>query len=326
VHCSDFKIVEAAWLCRARGIPGPDPVAATIVASKALSYEFLRRRGFDMLFSCIPMTTSDFGIQVGGPIIVKPEHGSGTSRLHPWAYRVFDGLADFRRWLVRENLIDEFLGQQRAPSHHTGRYLVQEFVETDRLCYVETMLNDSEINACDQRSLWLRKPEMTVETSMCGERFDDARSVVAMARAFAEIGLRRTLLGFQCVERKGKLYPIDPIVRPAATFGLLAERLGLRLFEHSLSFILGQDRGFGFSWPASHVGVRRVYVPARRGRYKLRFLPGCIPLVSTISSGRKAYDDMGHSWGAFGLVCSGKKEFEDRVRQAVASVEMRRVA
>jgi hypothetical protein len=326
IHCSDFKIIEAAWLCRAHNIPGPDPVAATIVASKALSYEFLRALGFNVLFSYVPMEAADLRIRFNKPIIVKPEYGSGTSRLHPWAYGVFDGVADFRRYLEKQGLLDQFFSHQQAPFFQTGRYLVMEFIDAERLCYVETLINDRETVACDQRSLWLRKPEMTVETSLCGERFRDAKSVVAMAREFARIGLRRTLLGFQCVEKNGKLYPIDPIVRPAASFGLLAEKLNLRFFEQALAFMLGVDRKFKFAWPARYVGVRRIYAPRKQGRYVLQFDPGCIPLVSNVSYRKKAYDDMGHAWGAFGLVCKGRKEFLDRVRKAVASTRVRRVA
>jgi hypothetical protein len=326
IQCSDFKIVEAAWQCRAYNIPGPDPVAATIVSSKVLAGQFLRRAGFEMLFSFVPMAPADLRLDFNGPVIVKPEYGSGTSRLHPWAYGVFDRLADFRRYLARQELTEKFFGHQRAPHPVTGKYFVMEFVQSDQLRYIETLVSDRKVAAYEQRNIWLRNPGMTVETALCGQRFRDVKSVVAMAEAFARIGLRRTFLGMQCMEKQGKLYPIDFQLRPAASIGLLAEKLDLRFFEQALAFMLGWDRDFEFAWPTRAVGVRRVYLPHRRGKYRLKFGEDCIPLQTTVSCSRKAYDDMGTTWGVFGLVCNSKREFLERAERVAASVTARRIA
>src|SRR3989442_5252361 len=49
--CSDSRLRDAAWLARNHGIPGVDPVAASVVSSKALPYGVLPSQGFDLRLS-----------------------------------------------------------------------------------------------------------------------------------------------------------------------------------------------------------------------------------------------------------------------------------
>jgi len=124
--CSDHKFVDAAWLAHAHGVPASGPAAAVIASSKALAYQFLRSRGFEMLPFLVPVSEADFALRWSRPVIVKPEQGSGTFALHPWGYQVFDGLRDFRQFLSRSGHMSAFLENQLHPHPDSGRYVVME--------------------------------------------------------------------------------------------------------------------------------------------------------------------------------------------------------
>ena len=91
---SDSRGLDAAWMSRTCGVPGPDPAAVAIARSKSLTYEFLQRKGFDLLPWFVPVHEQDLHRAFAGPIIVKPDSGSGSSSPLPWGYRVFESLRD----------------------------------------------------------------------------------------------------------------------------------------------------------------------------------------------------------------------------------------
>jgi hypothetical protein len=294
--CSDSRLRDAAWLARNRRVPGSEPAAAAILASKALAYDFLRARGFDMLFSYVPLVRADLGISFDRPVIVKPEYGSGTYAPHPWGYKVFSGMADLRSHFRRRGIERRFLEYQAQPDPRVGRYLVMEYVPSQWTHAVECIVNDGEVDVFDQYSMMSRPKAMTMKTAVMGERLPGARRIVAMAREFARLGLRRSLLIIQCVERENALYPIDFNMRVAALVDRLNQKCGLGFCERALRFMLGRSASIGFRWPAPRVGIHRLYLPQRPGRWRAAFGAAAIPLVTEVAyDPRKPYD-WGYAW------------------------------
>jgi hypothetical protein len=323
--CSDSRLRDAAWLARNYGIPGPDPAAAAVLSSKALAYDFLRGKRFEMLFSYVPVERADLGMAFDRPVIVKPEYGSGTYAPHPWGYQVFASMAELRAHFRRRRLERRFFDYQAQPHPRIGRYLVMEYVPTGWTHAVQCIVNDGDVDIFDQFSCTLRPRAMTVETVVMGERLREARKLVAMAREFARLGLRRSLLTIQCVERDGKLYPIDFNVRVGALFDRFNKKRGLGFYERALSFMLGRSAAMEFHWPAPRVGIHRMYLPLRPGRWRAAFGPGAIPLVTEVAyDPRKPYD-FGYAWPGFAVLGTSKADALKRVESVLAATSVTQV-
>jgi hypothetical protein len=325
VPCSDQRLRDAAWLARSHGVPGPDPAAAAVVSSKALAYDFLRARGFETLFSYVPLAGADLEMRFDRPVIVKPEFGSGTYAPHPWGYKVFASLASLRRWLRRRGLERRFFAYQGLPDPRAGRYLVMEYVPTEWTHAVQCIVGDRDVDVFDQFSCTLRPESMTVKTVVMGERLPQASTIVAMAREFARLGLRRSLLTIQCVERESKLYPIDFNVRVGALFDRFNKKRALGFYEHALRFMLGQSEAMGFAWPSPRVGIHRLYLPVRPGRWRADFGEGAIPLVTEVAYDRRKPYDFGYAWPGFAVLTRSKAETLETVERVLAGTTVRRV-
>jgi hypothetical protein len=324
--CSDFCLRDAAWLARSHDVPGPDPAAAAIVASKALAYDFLRSRGFATLYSFVPLGAADLAIEFDRPVIVKPEHGSGTYAPHPWGYKVFASVAAMRRWLRQRRLERRFFEYQAIPDPRAGRYLVMEFVPTDWTHAVQCIIGgEGEVEVFDQFSCTLRPKSMTVQTVVLGEELPQAGNIVAMAKEFARLGLRRSLLTIQCVERDGALYPIDFNVRIGALFDRLNKKRKLGFYEEALKFMLGRSATMGFAWPAPRVGIHRMYLPYRPGRWRAQFGGGAIPLVTEVAYDPRKPFDFGYAWPGFAVLSSDKAATLAKVDAVLATTTVSRV-
>jgi hypothetical protein len=318
-------MVDAAWLSVAHGIPGPDPIAATILASKALAYQFLRSRGLPTLPFYVPLSPRDLNIAFSRPIIVKPEHGSGTVSWHPWGYRTFDGIKDFRRYLAAERLERQFFLHQETPHAAVGRYLVMEFVESEWLYGAHLSVGDTGARAYDQFSFTVDKTLMTPIITIYNDRLKGGKSLVAMATEFGRLGFRRALLSIQAVKRHGTLYPIDFNFRPTAMVNRLNEALDTHLYEHALAFLLGRDAHIDFSWPAQYVVSYRMYLRKKKGKYKAEFGADSIPLMTGISYDPKKPYDWGYAWPSFALLCEDKGQIMKRISRVLAATTIRRV-
>jgi hypothetical protein len=325
IPCSDQRLRDAAWLSRSHGVPGPDPVAAAVLSSKALAYDFLRARGFEMLFSYVPLAGLDLEIRFDRQVIVKPEYGSGTYAPHPWGYRVFASVGELRRWLRRCRLERRFFEAQALPDPRAGRYLIMEYVPTDWLHDVQCIIGDGEAVMYDQHSIALGPGSMRVKTLVLGEQLPQAPTVLAMAREFARLGLRRSLLRIQCIEREGKLYPIDFNMRIGVLVDCLNKKRRLGFYEHALRFMLGQNERMAFSWPSPRVGLHRMYLPLRPGRWRADFGEGAIPLVSDVTyDPRKPYD-FGYAWPGFAVLSRSKTEALAKIESVLARTTVRRL-
>jgi hypothetical protein len=323
--CSDSRLRDAAWLARSHGVPGPDPAAAVVVASKALAYDFLRGKGFDMLFSYVPLAGADLELKFERPVIVKPEYGSGTYAPHPWGYQVFESMAELRAHFRRARLERRFFEYQAMPDPRAGRYLIMEYVPSGWTHAVQCIVGDGEVEVFDQFSCTLRPESMTVKTVVLGERLAQERKLVAMAREFARLGLRRSLLTIQCVERAGTLYPIDFNVRVGALFDRFNKKRDLGFYECALRFLLGESESMGFAWPAPRVGIHRMYLPLRPGRWRAHFGAGAIPLVSEVAyDPRKPYD-FGYAWPGFAVLSESKDGALRKVDEVLAATTVSRV-
>jgi hypothetical protein len=238
---------------------------------------------------------------------------------------VFENMADLCAHFRRGRLERRFFEYQQQPDPRAGRYLIMEYVPTGWTHAVQCIIGDGEVDIFDQFSCTLRPKSMTVQTVVAGERLAQARQIVAMARQFARLGLRRSLLTIQCVERAGTLYPIDFNVRVGALFDSLNKKCDLGFYEGALRFMLGRSDAVGFAWPAPRVGVHRMYLPVRPGRWRAAFGPGAIPLVTEVAfDPRKPYD-FGHAWPGFAVLGRSKADALDKVDAVLAATTVERV-
>jgi hypothetical protein len=307
------------------GVPGPDPVAATIVTSKALAFEFLRSRGFDVLFSRVPLHPRDLGFPFKRPIILKPERGSGGVGVHPWAYRTFDGTGDLKRYLSRARMERRFFEYQRDPHPIAGRYFIQEFIDTKWLHVVRMSIGEKRTSVFEQSAFTVHPGSKKVESRISGEPLPGMQRIVAMAREFGRIGFRPAILLIQCVRASGVLQPIDFNFRISAAFDLQNEVLGLNYYEKALAFLLGQEDRITYSSPRPHIGVHHMYLRPRKGRYEVEFGAGCIPLITQVTYDPKKPYDYGHAWPAFAVICRDRRDFMRQVKKVVDSAKLRRV-
>ena len=264
VACSDYRAVDAAWLCQRYGIPGPDPIAATIATHKSLAYSFLRAQGFRMLHWQVPLGGEELRDGFDRPVIVKPDRASGSFSRHPWGYRVFASTSAFHAWLVRNGQLRRFERYQAEPSSWSGRYLVMEYVASRNLYGVAALVGERHATVYDAHEMRTMPGSMVVDRILFGERHRDAPSVARMAAAFAGIGLRRSIVYLQCVERAGRLYPIDINLRPGTMFDLAVDALRLPFYDWALAAFTGRARAARFRWPHRRVGVRRIALALRR--------------------------------------------------------------
>jgi hypothetical protein len=325
IPCTDLRVVDAASLARMHGVPGPDPAAATILASKALAFEFLRSRGFDLLFSRIPLCRQDLDLPFRRPIIVKPERGSGGVGHHPWAYRIFDGTADFKRYLSGARMEKRFFEYQADPHPASGRYFIMEFVETQWLNVVRMAVSENRVSVFEQSAFTVHPGSMKVESRISGEPLQGIERIVAMAREFGRIGFHRAILLIQCVRARGLLQPIDFNFRTSAAFDLQSEVLGLKYYEKALAFLLGDEQRVAYSSPKPHIGVHHMYLRPREGSYEVKFDANCIPLITRVSYDPKKPYDYGHAWPTFCVICKDRGDFLRQVREVVGSAKLQRV-
>lgn len=324
--CSDFKAVDAAWLAKIHGIRGSDPIMASIATNKSFAYHFLQQQGFEMLFWHVPLREEDLSISFKGPIILKPEKGSGSFAHHPWGYQVFESLAAFRRYLVRNKLKDLFFAYQADPSWWYGRYIAMEYVEAKELYSVAAAVGDKSLSVYDCSTMSVMDDCMQVEWMLVGERHPDAESVIRMIEALSEHNLRRTIIYIQCVAKHGKLYPIDLNLRPGTMGDCAVRALGLPFYPASLAFMLGLEDEMRFSWPAPRVGIKRINVPITRQRRRVEFGAGAVPLISELSfNPRKPYD-LGHAYPMFAVLCDSRPEFEQRIAEIEAGAAITKIA
>lgn len=320
--CSDHRFVDAAWLAQAYGAPGPDPAAAVIASSKALAYQYLRSRGFPMLPFIVPESEDELAVPWSGPVMVKPEHGSGSFAVHPWGYRVFDSLRGLRQFLARGRHGDAFFENQARPHPDSGRYFVMEYVETQRLYTTHFALSDRKVAAYDHWVTYTHPETRQVESQFCGQRHPRSGDIAAMARAFLRLGLRRTLLTIQCVERGGRLFPIDFNFRVAPTVDRLWTVLRSSFYVDALRFLTGRSPKLDFAWPSPRMGIHRLLgFKAPRGA-RVRFGPECIPLVDSVSyDPRKPYD-IGYVFPMFAFRCRDHADFHSRLRAALSDIRV----
>ena len=325
IPCTDLRVVDAALLGRMHGVPGPDPVAATIVTSKALAFEFLRSHGFDVLFSRVPSCRQDLDLPFRRPIMLKPERGSGGVGAHPWAYRTFDGTADLKRYLSRAGVENRFFEYQTDPHPVAGRYFIQEFVETKWLHVVRMSISETGPSVFEKSAFTVHPRLMKVENRISGEPLPGIERIVAMAREFGRLGFHRAILLIQCVRARGVLQPIDFNFRISAAFDLQNEALGLDYYEKALAFLLGHEGRVAYSSPKPHIGVHHMYLRPRKGRYEVEFGADCIPLITQVTYDPKKPYDYGHAWPAFAVICRDRRDFLRQVREVVDSAKIRRV-
>jgi len=323
--CSDFLAVDAARLARAHGIPGPDPLAVTIAGDKSLAYEFLRSRGFRTLFWHVPTREEDLGIALDCAVIVKPEKGSGSFAGYPWAYKTFRNLRAFGRYLKTRKLHRKFFEYQSRPDSLLGRFFVMEYAPTSVIHSVAAVVGDKRVEECAVGDLTTH-PETKMPMSMIvGKRHREAAAAFAMIEAFAKAGLRRSVVYLQCIEHKGRLYPMDVNLRTGTLWAAAAEGLDLRLHTRILAFQLGLEPRLRFRWPAPYVGVWRMPLPLEGGRRRVIFGDGCIPLITELSYDPKKPYDIGHAWPMFAVAFRGYEDFDARADAIMASAEIRRL-
>jgi hypothetical protein len=322
--CSDFLAVDAARLARAHGLPGPDPLAVTIAGDKSLAYEFLRSRGFRTLFWHVPAREEDLGIPFDGPVIVKPEKGSGSFAGYPWAYRTFGSLRAFGRWLKQRKLHRKFFEYQRRPDSLLGRFFVMHYAPTSLIHAVSAVIGDRKIEECAVGELSTDAETKMPMSMIVGKRHPDAGAGFAMIEALAAAGLRRSVVYLQCIEHEGKLYPIDVNLRTGTLWAAAAEGLDLRLHTRILAFQLGIEARLQFRWPVPYVGVWRMPLPLESGRRRVVFGDGCIPLITELSYDPEKPYDIGHAWPMFAMKFRRYEDFDARADAVMASAEVRR--
>jgi len=320
IPASDFRALDAAWMCLHHGIPGPEPAAVAIASSKSLTYAFLRSRGFELLPWLVPGEERDLKLSLKGPIILKPDSGSGSVSKAPWAYRVFDDLRDFRAYLNREELIGKFFEMQRAGGIH--RHLAMRYVESSDVYSVAAVVGDRRPALFDVNATQTMADSKVIGRIIIGLRHRATASAFAMASALVEAGLRRSIIFLQCVARRGKLYPIDLNLRPGTLWSLAAVKLISTAYQELLSVILGYKNAAEMRWPAPYVGIARAPMPLRKGRYRVELAGSAVSLLDEIAYDPGKYYDIGHAWPTLAINCQRPEEFALRLPAAIASIKL----
>jgi hypothetical protein len=317
IPCSDYRVSEAALLCHAHGIRGPRPSIAAIASSKALTYDFLARAGFEVLYWQVPRQPRDLLASFDRPVIVKPDSGAGSYSPLPWGYRVFDDLRDFRRYLRTEGLTGQFFEHQ---ADERTRSVVMECVPSPRMFTITTVVGDGEAMLYDRNTFRTTTASKVVDWMLMGDTHPDLKKAVAMANAFAAAGMHRSILYLQSVERGGRLFPIDLNLRPGTMWELAAEGMGARPYETLLAAMLGLEHGGRIAWPAPYVGIRKVLLPKRRKSFRVAF--GAVPLISRCRFVRGKPYDLGHAWPLFAVPCQRPEEFDRRADAIIAATRI----
>jgi hypothetical protein len=319
---SDFRALEAAWMAHTYGVPGPDPVMVAIATSKSLTYEFLRRRGFSLLRWLVPVWERDLEVGFAGPVFVKPDCGSGSVSGKPWGYRAFESLADFHRFLRRRKLLARFLEAQRDPRQ---RHLVMEHVAAREQWSVATVAGDGAPVLYDTNIMYPMAHCSVIERDLVGARHPDTANVVRMARVMATAGLRRSVIYFQCVQRRGRLYPMDLNLRPGTMWSHGAAVMKVGAHEEILAVLLGLKAKPSIAWPAPYVGFARV--PMRRpARVAAQFRhPQALPLIERTHLDPSRPYDLGHAWPMFAVLCERPRDFARKAGAILASTRLTRL-
>ena len=321
---SDSRGLDAAWMARTYGVPGPDPVAVGIARSKSLTYEFLSRRGFELLRWLVPVCERDLRGSIGGPVIVKPDCGTGSSSPQPWGYRVFDDLRDFRRYLYRENLLERFFATQSTRPDQ--KQLVMEYVDAD-LWSVGTVAGNGTAHLYDCNVMQTLPNSKVMGRVLLGVRHPDVQTPVRMAGVLANAGLRRSIIYFQCVPRNGRLYPFDLNLRPGTMWEQAAVCLRVPAYDEVLAVLLGLKDRPQIRWPARHIGLVRVPRELRRGEYRAKCSdPSAIPVIDRVRYDPAKPYDAGHAFAMYALVCRRPSDFHPRAAAVIAGTKLERVA
>lgn len=323
--CSDHTLTQAAWLCQTYNVPGPSVAAAAIASSKALTYEFLRSRGFEMLFYLLPLRRADLHVPFNGPIIVKPERGSGSYSALPWGYRVFDSMADFRRFLRVRKLEDAFLDRQWKNAARSGGDVIMEYIEAPSIRGLVSVSSDESVESFTEYTATVDPATLKITSAVYGERIPGMDRVVGMLREFVALGLRRSVLMVQCVAKQGKLHLIDLNFRTSPLFDRMNGVLQTEFYEKALLFMIGRRRNTPFSWPAPRAGVLRHYAALGPGNYRVRYGPDCIPLVNRFARGKEKPYDYAYLHPAFGLLCNNFEDFEKRAAKALSELRIEKL-
>jgi len=302
ISCSDFRAAEASWLAQAHGIHAADPLAATIATSKSLAYQAMRRAGFDSLWFIVPRRDEDLQrAQYDGPVIVKPDRGSGSFAAHPWAYRMFDSVAAFRAAMIEEDLLDAFLAYQNDPPLSHGAYLVMEFVDS-HLSTTAAVVGKQDIVFYESGTVEMAHSEWRLKGAWNTLGWPDPAHP---ARAFVETlvaqGLTHSVIYVQSVEKDGRLYPIDFNLRPSTMGDYTIEAMNLPFYEAALAFQLGLSNDFAFQWPHRCIAIRRVLVPLVHGTREVDYGPACLPLVRSVHYDDARPYDVGDAWPMFAV-------------------------
>lgn len=319
IPTSDSRALDAAWMARHHGIPGPEPIAVAIASSKSLAYEFLCARGFALLPWMVPSDERDLEHDLGGRVIVKPDVGSGSTGTAPWSYRVFADLRDFRRYLSREGLMRRFIARQRYGS---GRHLAMRYVEQSEIFAVQTVAGDGAPVLYDCHTVRPMPGSKVTGRILIGARHPRTGDALRMADALAKSGLRRSVIFLQCVSMRGRLYPIDLNLRPGSLWSRAAVRFGVPAFEELLMRLLGRKRAPRIRWPAPYVGVGRVPLRLRPGTFRVEHSGDAVSLVDMVRSRPRKYYDIGQAWPMLAVACQRPKEFDTRWPAAVAATRL----
>ncbi len=316
---SDFRGLEAAWMCRTYGVPGPDPVAVAIARCKSLTYEFLRRKGFDLLPWLVPVRSQDLRRGFDGPVIVKPDSGSGSSSALPWGYRVFDSLPDFRRYLERGKLVERFFAAQAQSAH---RHIVMACVDAE-LYSIACVAGPGGTHLYDSNVMQTLPDSKIMGRVLLGVRHPDTGNIVRMAGSLAAAGLSPSVIYFQCVPRGGRLYPFDLNLRPGTMWEQAAVRLKVAAYDEILAVMLGLKPRPHISWPARYIGLVRVPRPLQAGQFRAACdVPGAVPIIDRVRYDPAKPYDAGHAFAMFAVTCAQPDEFERRAREVIARTRL----
>src|SRR5258706_4636269 len=140
--------------------------------------------------------------------------------------------------MYREGLMAQFLDYQVAPSHWIGRYLVMEYLGASMVHSITAVVGPRKV-ALSYSTVMRTKPgSAIVDWMLFGFRHPRIQTMISMVEALADFGLRRSVVYLQCVERGGRLFPIDVNLRPGSMWNAVTKAYGIPFFEQALGFRL----------------------------------------------------------------------------------------
>src|SRR5262249_37631330 len=161
----------------------------------------------------------------------------------------------------------------------------------------------------DRTMMRTRPGTVIVDWMLLGYRHPRLRDMVAMIEAFRGIGLRRSVVYLQCVERNGRLFPIDVNLRPGTFWNAVCRAFAIPFFPRALAFMLGWRRDLPVELPERYVGVRRIFFEPRPGRHQAILAGDCVPLIDELFYDPRRPYDREHAWPMFAVPCRSVREF-----------------